>query len=253
MAALLVLGPRVLPEYRDPDAGRLDLSERGACRSSRCWRCIFGLKQIAQDGVSAGCRSRAIVVGLVDRRACGSAGSRRLADPMIDVCAVPHPRLQRRARRQLPGDLRRRRLLPVRRPVPAAGRRAVAAAGGPLVAALGDRVHRRVAAGAAHRRPCQPGAPDRRRARPGGRRAAAADPGRDVRRRCGALVVASVVISLGLAPVFGLTTELIVGSAPPERAGAASGISETGAELGGALGIAGARQHRRRDLPRPGR
>lgn len=46
------------------------------------------------------------------------------------------------------------------------------------------------------------------------------------------------MISLGLAPVFGLTTELIVGSAPPERAGAASGISETGAELGGALGIA---------------
>jgi DHA2 family multidrug resistance protein-like MFS transporter len=52
------------------------------------------------------------------------------------------------------------------------------------------------------------------------------------------LVVASVVISLGLAPVFGLTTELIVGSAPPERSGAASGISETGAELGGALGLA---------------
>jgi DHA2 family multidrug resistance protein-like MFS transporter len=52
------------------------------------------------------------------------------------------------------------------------------------------------------------------------------------------LVAGSVVISAGLAPVFGLTTELIVGSAPPERAGAASGVSETGAELGGALGIA---------------
>jgi DHA2 family multidrug resistance protein-like MFS transporter len=51
------------------------------------------------------------------------------------------------------------------------------------------------------------------------------------------VVAASLLISLGLAPVFGLTTELIVGSAPPERAGAASGISETGAELGGALGI----------------
>jgi DHA2 family multidrug resistance protein-like MFS transporter len=38
--------------------------------------------------------------------------------------------------------------------------------------------------------------------------------------------------------VFTLTQELVVGSAPPERAGAASGISETGAELGGALGIA---------------
>jgi DHA2 family multidrug resistance protein-like MFS transporter len=52
------------------------------------------------------------------------------------------------------------------------------------------------------------------------------------------LVWASVVISLGLSPVFTATTDLIVGSAPPERAGAASGISETGAELGGALGIA---------------
>jgi DHA2 family multidrug resistance protein-like MFS transporter len=54
----------------------------------------------------------------------------------------------------------------------------------------------------------------------------------------GLLIAASVVTSIGLAPVFGLTTELIVGSAPPERAGAASGISETAAELGGALGIA---------------
>jgi DHA2 family multidrug resistance protein-like MFS transporter len=52
------------------------------------------------------------------------------------------------------------------------------------------------------------------------------------------LIASSVVISIGLAPVFGLTTELIVGSAPPEGAGAASGISETAAELGGALGIA---------------
>jgi DHA2 family multidrug resistance protein-like MFS transporter len=52
------------------------------------------------------------------------------------------------------------------------------------------------------------------------------------------IVVASVIVSLGIAPVFGLTTELIVGSAPPERSGAASGISETGAELGGALGLA---------------
>jgi DHA2 family multidrug resistance protein-like MFS transporter len=52
------------------------------------------------------------------------------------------------------------------------------------------------------------------------------------------LAGASLVISLGLAPVFTATTDLIVSSAPPERAGAASGISETGSELGGALGIA---------------
>ena len=52
------------------------------------------------------------------------------------------------------------------------------------------------------------------------------------------ILIGSVVISLGLGPVFGLTTEMIVGSAPPEKAGAASGISETAAELGAALGIA---------------
>jgi MFS transporter, DHA2 family, multidrug resistance protein len=52
------------------------------------------------------------------------------------------------------------------------------------------------------------------------------------------LVSGSVVFALGLGPLFILTTDLIVGSAPPERAGAASAISETGAELGGALGIA---------------
>ena len=62
---------------------------------------------------------------------------------------------------------------------------------------------------------------------------------RSTRRRASRrLVAGSVVFSLGLAPVFTLTTDLIVGSAPPERAGAASAISETSAEFGGALGIA---------------
>jgi DHA2 family multidrug resistance protein-like MFS transporter len=39
-------------------------------------------------------------------------------------------------------------------------------------------------------------------------------------------------------PVAALTTDMVVGSAPPERAGAAAGISETSFELGAALGIA---------------
>ena len=51
-------------------------------------------------------------------------------------------------------------------------------------------------------------------------------------------IVGSVIYSLGLAPVVILATDLIVGSAPVERAGAASAISETSSELGGALGIA---------------
>ncbi|MGH2729692.1 MAG: MFS transporter, partial [Actinomycetota bacterium] len=52
------------------------------------------------------------------------------------------------------------------------------------------------------------------------------------------IVTGSVIFSLGTAPLFTLTNDLIIGSAPPERAGAAAGISETAAELGGALGIA---------------
>jgi DHA2 family multidrug resistance protein-like MFS transporter len=50
------------------------------------------------------------------------------------------------------------------------------------------------------------------------------------------LVTGSIMFSLGLAPVFTLGTALIVGAAPPERAGAAAAISETSSELGGALG-----------------
>ena len=52
------------------------------------------------------------------------------------------------------------------------------------------------------------------------------------------VVTAYAVFSLGLAPVFTLASDLIVSAAPPERAGAAAGISEMSTELGGALGIA---------------
>jgi len=43
---------------------------------------------------------------------------------------------------------------------------------------------------------------------------------------------------IGLSPIGAITTDLVMGAAPPERAGAASAISETSYEFGGALGIA---------------
>jgi DHA2 family multidrug resistance protein-like MFS transporter len=52
------------------------------------------------------------------------------------------------------------------------------------------------------------------------------------------LITGSIIYSLGISPVVILATDLIVGSAPVERAGAASAISETSSELGGAVGIA---------------
>lgn len=52
------------------------------------------------------------------------------------------------------------------------------------------------------------------------------------------LFAGMMVFCLGLAPTGALTTDLVISAAPPERAGAASGISETSFEFGGALGIA---------------
>lgn len=52
------------------------------------------------------------------------------------------------------------------------------------------------------------------------------------------IVTGSIIYSLGASAVVILATDIIVGSAPVERAGAASAISETSSELGGALGIA---------------
>lgn len=48
----------------------------------------------------------------------------------------------------------------------------------------------------------------------------------------------SLVLAAGLGPVFPLVTNLVLRSAPPARAGMASGMAEASTELGGALGIA---------------
>lgn len=54
----------------------------------------------------------------------------------------------------------------------------------------------------------------------------------------GALIAGTLIISLGMAPVFTIGNEMIITAAPPERAGSASAISETSSEFSGALGIA---------------
>ncbi|SEP49497.1 MFS transporter [Amycolatopsis saalfeldensis] len=52
------------------------------------------------------------------------------------------------------------------------------------------------------------------------------------------LVVTMAVFGIGLALVLTVATDTVLGVVPKERAGAASAISETATELGGALGIA---------------
>ncbi|MFE6303909.1 MFS transporter [Nocardiopsis sp. NPDC057823] len=52
------------------------------------------------------------------------------------------------------------------------------------------------------------------------------------------LIAGYTVITLGVGVVATLANTLVLASAPPERAGAAAGISETSTEFGAALGIA---------------
>jgi DHA2 family multidrug resistance protein-like MFS transporter len=54
----------------------------------------------------------------------------------------------------------------------------------------------------------------------------------------GVIVTGLVLAFAGLTPVAALGVDIVLGAAPPERAGAASAISETTQEFGGGLGIA---------------
>jgi DHA2 family multidrug resistance protein-like MFS transporter len=234
MVLLLVLGPALLPEYRDPNAGRIDLASAGLSLFA-VLALIFGLKQAAQYGFSV-LSLLAILIGTV-LAAVFVHRQARLADPLIDLRLFRAPAFSASlvvymlgtfvafgifvfmtqylllvlemtpleaglwtvpfALGFIAGSMVAPRLVRALRPADVMG-------GGLAVAALGFLLI------------TQAGRVD--------------GPG---------LVVAGMVLqSIGIAPVFTLTNDLIMSAAPPERAGAASGISETSSELGGALGIA---------------
>ena len=82
MALLLVLGPMLLPEFRDPDAGRPDLFS-AVLSVAAVLGIIYGLKQIAAHGIGS---SPALSIGA--GLALGAVFVRRqqkLADPLIDL------------------------------------------------------------------------------------------------------------------------------------------------------------------------
>jgi DHA2 family multidrug resistance protein-like MFS transporter len=234
MALLLLLGPRLLPEFRDPHAGRLDVLSAGLSIIA-VLAVIYGLKRIAESGldwtaalsIAAGF---AVVLVFVRRQ-------RILSDPLIDL------RLFRS--RSFDASLAANTLslaiafgiflfiaqylqLVLGLSPLEAGLWTVPSAGGFIAGSiLAPTIVR-------HVRPAFVVA--------GGLTLTAAGLGSlaqvDGDSDLALIVAASIVIALGVAPAVTLGTDLIVGCVPPERAGVASGISETGAELGGALGIA---------------
>jgi DHA2 family multidrug resistance protein-like MFS transporter len=52
------------------------------------------------------------------------------------------------------------------------------------------------------------------------------------------VVVCVAVAAFGVGPLFALGTGMVVGSAPPERAGSAASLSETSNVFGSTLGLA---------------
>jgi DHA2 family multidrug resistance protein-like MFS transporter len=237
MALLLVLGPLLLPEFRDPEPGRLDPVSAGLSLAA-VLALIYGLKQFAEGGGPGWVAALAIVAG-VAAGALFVHRQHRLATPLLDLRLFRLPGftaalstnvvsffigfgillftsqyLQLVLRLSpleaglwmLPssaGFILGSMLTPVlvRRARPAfvmASGLGLAATGFALLTQLGT-----------------------------GRTAGLA-----------LLVTGSVVYSVALAPVDTLATDVAVGAAPPERAGAVTAITETSAEVGGALGIA---------------
>ncbi|MEV5886897.1 MFS transporter [Streptomyces sp. NPDC052020] len=54
----------------------------------------------------------------------------------------------------------------------------------------------------------------------------------------GMLVTGIVVMSAGITLVMTITSDLVIATAPPDRAGSVSGLSQTATEFGGAFGVA---------------
>jgi MFS transporter, DHA2 family, multidrug resistance protein len=234
MALLLAVGPKLLPEFSDPDAGRLDLTSAVASLVA-VLAVIFGLKQIAQDGVT-GIAIAAIVGGL----AVGGGFVRRqgrLADPLIDLRLFRLPAFSGALAANTLGFFvnfgiavflaQYLQLVLGLSPLEAGLWTLPWAAGFIVGSMLTPMIVSRISSASAIT---------------GGLVLAAIGfalltqvTGDDSLRT---LVAGSVVLALGLAPVFTLAADLMVSAAPPERAGAAAGISETSSEFGGALGIA---------------
>jgi MFS transporter, DHA2 family, multidrug resistance protein len=233
MALLLAVGPGLLPEFRDPRPGRLDWLSAGLSTAT-VLAVIYGIKQIAVDAAvlhAAGPMMAGAVTG-----AAFLHRQRTLPDPLIDLRLFGIPAFSAAlVTNGLGFFVNFAALLFIAQylqlvlglspwhaglwTLPSSGgfivgslavpaivqyvRPAFVMAGGLALVALGFLALGQIQAGGLL-----------------------------------TLVTGSVLFSLGLAPVFTLSTDMMVGAAPPERAGAAAAVAETSSELGGALGIA---------------
>ena len=236
MALLLVLGPLLLPEFRDPRAGRLDLPS-AALSVAAVLALIYGLKQLAQEGLGwpsalSILAGLAVAVVFVRRQ-------QTLADPLLDLRLFRVPAFSAALTANLLsffvgfGSLlfiaQYLQLVLGLSPLAAGLWMLPSSAGFILGSLLTSVLVRRV-------RPAFVIAAGMVLAAVGLGLFTQLDTGSTA--GLAVLVAGSTVFSLALAPVDTLATDLAIGATPPERAGAASALAETSAEFGGALGIA---------------
>jgi DHA2 family multidrug resistance protein-like MFS transporter len=236
MALLLVLGPILLPEFREPDPRPLDLPS-AALSLFAVLALVFGVKQLAQSGFGR-VSSLSFLIGaglcLVFLRR-----QRTLAAPLLDLHLFRRPAFTVALAANALGlflifgtffvtDQYLQLVLGLS-PL-AAGLWSVPPTFGFIAgSSLGPVLTRRV--GVALTMTC-------------GFAVAAAGlliltqlPGYGG-HGLPLTLTGTALLGLGVSPVVTLATDVIVGAVPPEKAGLASGLSETATELGGALGIA---------------
>lgn len=233
MLLLLVLGPLLLPEASDPHAGRLDLTS-AALSLAAVLLVIYGVKHLAQTGLDAIAvvtTLAGLTLGVVFARR-----QQRLADPLIDLRLFRVPAFSASLVMYTLGVFvsfgaflfiaQYLQLVLGLSPVQAG----LWSVPGALASIVGSNLAPVLVR---HMRPAYVVA--------SGLGLAALGFALMIpigTTSLGLVVAGWSIISLGFGLTFTISTDLVVGSAPPERAGAASAITETGAELGGALGIA---------------
>ena len=234
MVLLLVIGPKLLPEYRDETAGRLDLPSV-ALSLGAILPVVYGVKELARDGVHL-TAVLALGIGLIVGYVFVQR-QRTLVDPLVDFSLFAA-----KAFRTILGGALLFSMLGGTTMLFTAQFFQLAQHLSPVGAALG------LLPGMAASTVSFVAAPVlARRVRPvvliaGGVALAA----------CGMAILALVdpaggplwpalgfaVTSLGVGPMVALGTDLVVGSVPVRKAGAAASLAQTVNEFGYAFGLA---------------
>jgi DHA2 family multidrug resistance protein-like MFS transporter len=235
MAVLVVAGPLLLAEQRDPKPGRLDLTSVGLGLTA-VLGVIYGLKQLGQGG-PAWPAAAAIAAGLgsgylfVRRQA-------RVPDPVVDLQLLRRPMLATALAANTLGFFI---VLGITLLVDQQLQLVVGL--GPLKTGLATVPMFIVFIGGALASPAVVAHVQPPAAITAGFLVAAAGLAILMAAPPGPagfwpLVAGLVVLAAGLAPIFPMVTNLVLAAAPPQRAGAATGLAGTSTEFGGALGIA---------------